>query len=371
MNCSENQCCAEDNNARCKNLVTYGGSHCEKHRPTAGIYYLAYKKLSDIADKLDINEPIADVTARINHVMKCYVAFDKTFHARMKHRKYAYVPECHDDGHDYQFVKLKAQLDACETILAQLYMNTPKELEYLKDSDESEDSKQLSIKPIKPIKTIKTQVNKYNSRRRNTETETGDWINKYIEENKVILSRRKTLIGNIVKFVAELFDSHDLDFIFAKCVMIFNLTRRLYVLGYFPKDFQGRPMKEYIPYKCMNCNCGEYEANELELMCGCIYQHNTIAEYFNLSTEDALKQFFGTALFNRKKIAAIVEDIKLLYLVHQDHVMFLKLWLVWDPSLKRLKIVQNFSNTPVKYSKLIATSRLKKKYYYENILNKV
>ena len=36
--------------------------------------------------------------------------FNKAYNARMEHRKYAFVPECYDEGHDYQFVFIKNKI---------------------------------------------------------------------------------------------------------------------------------------------------------------------------------------------------------------------------------------------------------------------
>ena len=366
MACNTNQCCAvSEHNARCLNLITYGGSHCELHRPKATSLYLKHKELSRMSDLLDINKPIDDITQRINHVMKCYSTLDKTFNARLKHRKYAFAPEFYDAGHDYQFTLLKERLDECETILSKLYYESSlKEFSStLPSVNESENNMVL---------TIPQKIKKCNKRRQDIEDDIENWINKYIEENREIMDRKYGLINNITIFILRMFDEYDFDNAienaFPKCVMAYHLVRTLREYGYFSKDQQGNLLKEYVPFRCgKDCNCDGYEALDLNLVCGCIRENNTIAKFFNLCSEDGLKIFFGTLLFNKDKILPLIEDIKSLYMFHMGYTMHLKLYLEWNPSQSRLEIVQNFNRKHIPSSSVLAVSRLKKKHQAQQI----
>jgi hypothetical protein len=103
------------------------------------------------------------------------------------------------------------------------------------------------------------------------------------------------------------------------------------------------------------------------LTCNCIYNTNTISEYFNLSNEETLKYFFSILLHNKAKILPLIGDIKSLYIVHRDQVMFLKLYLLWNPELSRLVIEENINPPQMKHSKILALSRLKNKHYNKRI----
>jgi len=372
MDCSTNQCCAVSHyNSKCFGTVVPGSDHCEIHRPKAFKLYLAYKRLSDIIDTLDFNKYFNNIMDRIKYVMKCYNLLNKTFDARIKHRKYAYVPECYDIGHDYQFVKLKNQIEICENILAELYTESSCVNKFQESSEESEDDgfqedefQEESSDELRQenVKTFPKRISKYIRHRKKIELEIDEWINKYIKENEEILRRRTVLVDNIMKLSLELFNPYDLDnameFAFAKCVMIYNLTHKLFLMGYLPKNDKGHSIRTFVPTKCKCCD--QYEVVDLQLSCRCIFENNTILKYLSLPSIDTLKQFFGLLLYNKDTIAEIVEDIKSLYEEYKDHTMFLRLYLVWNPLTSKLTIQQNFNHQRMKHSKIMAISRKKK-----------
>lgn len=373
--CAGNQCCAvAPNNTRCRNIATSSLTHCELHRKKSVQLYLKYKELSDIAESLNVNKPIKDINVQIGHVLKCYNAFDKAYYARMLHRRYAFVPECYDVGHDKQFTILMDKLNECEKILSELYekVNHISKLSELSESSEEQIT----------IVNLPKKINKRNNNRKKVETENDDWINKYIEENKLILSQKAELVNNIEFFISKLFDPQDeeeaFDFLFEKCVMVDKLTRRLYALGYLPKDYNGGPVHDskgkivpdLNPSFLEKCHCGNYKGFDLKLMCGCIYEYNMIFSYFNLSSYDSLSMFYGTMIHNKDKIQAVVHDLISLCGVYRHEVMYKKLYLMWDSIQSRLRIVENPCQTRVKYSKIMARDRLKDKYQRQQ-LNKI
>src|SRR5579863_10042979 len=188
MSCAGNQCCAVVNdNARCLNAVTNGSTHCETHREKAITLYLAYKKLSDRVDKLDFAKAakgIANINDRINYLTKCYVLINDTYNARMRHRKYAFVPECYDDGHDYQFKRLQDLTTQCENMLARLYAkisssdSSPKS-----EPSESSSEEDDVIEEVKPYRKLRQQ-------REKSEKDLDAWIETYNRDNEEILQRR-------------------------------------------------------------------------------------------------------------------------------------------------------------------------------------
>ena len=116
MSCEINQCCAVvQNNKRCSNLsINPHMNHCSIHHDNAVKLYTQYKQICEVAYNLDINKSINNMNDQIKHLMNCYVWLNKAFYARLKHRKYAFVPECYDKGHNIQFEMINEKLDVCE-----------------------------------------------------------------------------------------------------------------------------------------------------------------------------------------------------------------------------------------------------------------
>lgn len=373
MDCSTNQCCAISKfNTRCESYVVPGSHHCNHHRPKATKLYLAYKRLSNLVDELDIDKSFDNTSDHIKYIMKCYNLLNNTFEARIRHRKYAFVPECYDAGHDYQFVRLKELMENCENILSNLYASTnstsnPEPLSEEDDeevfSDDDEDDE---------LTLIKQKVNNHIKHRREMEADVDNWINKYIEENEEILKERKYLIYNIVKFILELFnpnclDENDMDDAFPKSVIIYTLVHKLHSMGYLTKDHKGQFIREYVPRKCRCKECTHYGATDLVLSCKCIIENNTIMKYFSLPTVETLKIFFSILLYNKETIKGVVEDVKFLYNIYQDQLMFKKLYLIWNPLKSRLTIEENSNPHQMKASRMLAITRLKKKAYNERV----
>jgi len=377
MDCRSNQCCAvSKHNARCTNSVSGTSDHCDVHKHKAANLYGKYKRLSDLAKTVNIYDTFNNKQEKIKHLIKCYDLFNKTFSARMRHRRYAFVPECYDDGHDYQFIKLKYLISQCEKMLSELEDNNTIVPNISNESEdeieESDDSDEIFFEEatVRP-KTITGNVSKYSKLRKNIEDDTDQWIEKYIQDNRIVLERRNTLISNITKTILTMFDVIGVDDIaenaFSKCIMVFNLTKQLHAMNYLPRNGKGRLNKQFIPEKCKHCDCNEYQMYGLSLMCSCIHDYNTIKKYFNLCSEDTLKDFFGSLLYNKAVIIPLICDLKPLYIVHREKTMSLKLCLSWDPIKSRLKIGQNVYRNIRKPSNYFAISRMKNKYYNQQM----
>ena len=351
MDCSLNRCCALDKitGSRCSNNCSGLSDHCENHRPDAVRLYNKYKKLHNQVDKLDLNKKVRGTKNRIEYLMDCYVLLNKTYDARMTHREYAYVPECYDEGHDYQFTKLKKLISQCENMLSSLNDSFKESLVvYAKDEEDEEES---FVEPVKNVycnrkETIRAKIKRFNKHRNELE----DWIRKYNEENKVILERRFNYISLIVEHVRSLYEEKD-ENLFLINVSIFNMARKLYSIGYFNGDFKAN--------KCEQCNCGAYIPYDVRLICSCIVNNNTIQKYFNLCTEDVLKFYHEILINNNDKIKPLVNDLKILYKKYEHGLFTIRLWLDWDPTENRLKLVEKYLPPQTKLSKLLAMNRRK------------
>lgn len=359
MEACTNQCCAVMNNTRCINLAVSGSDHCDLHREKAKALYLKYKVLSDQVDKLVIDQKFTNINTKIDYLMECYILLNQTFKARMKHRMFAFVPECYDEGHDHQFIRLNTLIQECEDKLRQLYI-----LQDIKD-EESSDEDYLSEEGVtvtqKYVNTTK-KAEEYRKFRKQREKESEEWIQKYIKENEVILQRRQHLSHLITLAILKLYEDIDPEddiHSFVKVVMLFNLSGRLRAIGYF--------LNTFIPDRCKHPKCSCYIPYDLVLACGCIIHNNTLEKYYNLATEDTLRMFYEILLFNKNKIKPILEDIGYLHNLYGDRLMFLKLHLIWDSSQRRLVIEENNEKPLPKMTKVFATTRLKDKYYQQKL----
>lgn len=355
MDCSLNRCCALDKitGSRCSNNCSGLSDHCENHRPDAVRLYNKYKKLHNQVDKLDLNKKVRGTKNRIEYLMDCYVLLNKTYDARMTHREYAYVPECYDEGHDYQFTKLKKLIEQCENMLITLNNEYCKQSIIVYPNDEEEE--EINQKPENIYndrkETIRSKIKRFNKHRNDLE----DWIKKYNEENKIILERRFSYIRLIIEHVISLFGEKE-ENLFIINVSLFNLARKLYSIGYFTDNFQAN--------KCDHCDCGAYIPYDVRLACSCIINNNTILKYFNLCTEDVLKFYHEILINNKDKIKPLVDDLKVLYEHYGDGLFTVRLWLDWDPTENRLKLEENHLPPQTKLSKLLAMNRRKNEVRY-------
>src|SRR5437868_9122502 len=122
MSCKENQCCAvTDDNKRCLNSAIHGTFHCNIHYTKAIKLYKNYKRVCETAYKLNINQNFDNINDRIAHITKCYLWLNKAFDARMNHRKYAFAPECYNEGHNFQFEIITKKIKKCEKVLNDLW----------------------------------------------------------------------------------------------------------------------------------------------------------------------------------------------------------------------------------------------------------
>lgn len=357
--CGTNQCCANITNSRCINLAINGSRHCELHRTKATSLYLKYKNFSNYIDTMNIHKHFDNINKKINHVLNCYIMLNNAFDARLKHRKYAFVPECYDSGHDYQFIKLKEQITECEYLLDELYEQDNENTSESSSSLSGEDNQNtLVIYKNGKSKRI-TELRLY---REQQERDIESSVSKYIEDNKIILQRRSMLAYNISTCINKLYegiDDNDDIHLFVKWVTLFHLAWKLQEIGYFLKDFK--------PDRCKDITCGCYVPYNVGLACGCIYDNNNVEKYANLSDENTLKLFYEILLLNKEKILPLIHDVVALYHKLGGSVLALKAHLVWNVEQKRLVLEPNTEKEPEKVSKIMASARLKNKYFQRKV----
>jgi hypothetical protein len=343
-------------------MAISGSDHCNLHRDKAKTLYLKYKTLSDQVDKLVINRKFKSIQTEVDYLMECYICLNQTFKARMKHRMFAFVPECYDEGHDHQFIKLNTLIKDCERKLRELYIlqDIRDDKFSTKESESSEEENGILVTQ-RHVDTV-NRAEEYRRFRKQREKEVEEWVQKYIEENEVILERRRVLYTHITFCILKLYEDIDPEeeiHIFVKVVTIFNLCGRLRSIGYF--------LNTFVPDTCKHPKCACYLPYELTLACGCILHNNTLDKYYNLAPEATLKMFYEVLLFNKAKLLPLLEDICYLHNVYGDQLMFLKLHLVWSQLERRLVIEENNEKPLPKMTTVLATTRLKNKYYQQKL----
>ena len=348
MSCHSNQCCSPtSDNKRCPNTVVNGSKHCENHNINAKKLYIKNKKTCGIAYKLDINQIHSDDDKQCKYLMKCYAWLNKAFEARMKHRKYAFVPECYDDGHNYQFEFIQEKMSECEKKLMDLYSIYERALPSIEPKIKKKAIVTYNEDEEYEIHQIKNTIIEQNRRRKIMKQEENAVIDSYIKENKIILERREKLDVFIFKYIMNLVGPcYDVDNFFEYCVAIHHLSRTLWELDYFD-DFK--------PQKCRECACNNFITYELKLVCGCVYHNSTINKYFNLMSEATLKHFYEILLMNKKKIQPLINDLNLYFTMFGPKIIFTEFCLAWNVEEQRLAIVQ--SEPTEKRSKFLASLR--------------
>lgn len=340
------QCSASANNIRCKNLTIDNSSHCIVHRSTAAKLYLKYKDICNKCENLDIH---ADVENRIDYVTKCYVMYNKAWHARAKHRQYAFVPELYDKGHNYQFTKLNNQIIECEMLLSKLYQES-EALNYL-DSISSEDD-DIKFNDIKPNKK---NIKEYKEHRRQVDDNYQEWIEHYIEHNKVLMETKNKMIFCIWRSILKLFVNKEKGMFIVNfttknvCILIDNkieydihskiigialwqFIRRLIKVGYFNRDLIPKSIEHKIILELHPRNnldyveyLSQYDINELEKV------FKTILIY----QVELTRLIFGIVpnILSKYKIKLSKMTYILFYLIYDFDLAAFKLKYIEDPNM--------------------------------------
>lgn len=362
MNCESNQCCAViHNNQRCPNMAQIHASHCLEHIQTATKLYGKYKKICDTAYSLDINKQISDMQAKFKHVYDCYIWLNRAFHARLKHRRYAFVPECYDDGHNQQFKFITDKLKQCEERLTEIYKLHEKmnAMEHIDIYDIQEDTHDKQLIKHDTIDSIPTDIILKKKKRDNNEKEENRLIERYYNENMERLEKRSKINHmclNIIKSLVEPKIIIDTSTVFEICVLMHHLTVELHRIGYLNDN--------YVPEKCQDCNCGNYVTYDVRLTCGCVFRNDTVEKYFNIMSDKTIKYFCEIMLVHKEKLIPLVDDLLKLYASYKERLIGdMKVTIKWSKKLDRLKMKPCFFPEPEKYSKILSEMRMRKKNY--------
>jgi hypothetical protein len=367
----DNQCCAIENNIRCVNNVIGHSNHCTDHIGPAKILYKKYKKICDVAYNLDLNKNVSNIEEHVKYIIECYEMFNKAYDARMAHRKYAFVPECYDYGHDYQFIFIKNKILECEKILSELQMQYHRALMYETNNYTILNNEDVNIKEedIFNIDIIPKTIMESNKRRNDTEQDVNEIMDKYIKENQEILKKKEILnrlfiecIDNIVyKYIDKKYLSYyqtELQKLLIR-VSIFHVICKLYRMEYFTDEFE--------PEKCQCNTCDNYLPYKFKITCRCVYNYGSFENYINHTTEKLVKGVYNGLLLHSKKYIPIFNDMFLLFIIFDAEMLFMRIELRWDPKLNRLKMNQCIEEKEEKKSKYLARFRLKNKYLQKYI----
>lgn len=364
MNHENNQCCAViHSNKRCPNQTINHSNHCSEHIQTATKLYVNYKKICDTAYNLEIDKQIPDLHERFKYLYECYNWFNRAFHARLQHRRYAFVPECYDDGHNKQFTFILEKMKTCEDKLSEIYqvyeeLKRDQDHKYIEYINNTED---IPKQKHDIIESIPETIKKKKTKRDNNEKEETRLIEKYYKENMERLEERNKLnyvCFNIITGLVEHFIDIDDINMFEITVLIHHLILELYSINYFDDN--------YTPEKCKDCKCNNYVSYDVRLACGCIYQNNTLEKYLNLMSESTIKKFCEILIFNKKKLIPLVGDLLNLHKKYEEDLLIrYKVTISWNKEFKRLYLTLCLEPEPEKMSKIMARMRMKKKHYID------
>jgi hypothetical protein len=349
------QCCALSNNRRCENYVIEHTNHCQIHYGPAIKLYKTYKKICDVAYKLDLNKQFKTMPENINYLMDCYRWFNKAFNARMEHRKFAFVPECYDAGHDYQFVFIKNKILECEKLLCEL--NLAYERKKVTEQNyygllENQDGVLVVYEPIKiETKDISEVIIKHNRERKKIEEDVEEIMEKYRKENEEILRKRDVLQNLIVRYLDQFLEKHNQNR-YIMYVAMYSIIAEISNVGYF--------VEKYEPEKCCH-KCGNYVSIPFVLSCRCLYNYSSFKRYLNKIDDKSLKILYKLLLRERTKYEPIFFDFLKLYYLFEDETLFMNLEVMWNEKLNRLVMQQRTLQKEEKHSKILARMRLKKK----------
>ena len=351
MSCESNQCIAVGaDRSRCKSAAV-NGQYCLTHHATSLKFYKKYKELSSSVEKLDLKREFTSHKDRLKYLIKAYTLINSAYLARLKHRRYAVAPECYDRGHNIQFQHLSELILKCERKICKLRLIV--EPKHRSDESKSE-SKSDEDTNVNFNELVETATKK----RQKLENDFQFWENLYLKENNQLLQERQTLIFHIANVLIDLFNAtkeppvllNEMkfgDYIYdeddfedenddplLRVVIAYNLILSLHYRAlYF--------MKDYKPELCQGCKCGNYNCYDVHLCCSCIKDNNSIFRYLNVMNLESMKVFYGIILMNRDRIRPVVLDAKKFMTIYGTKILWMRFYVMWEPSLKRLVLREN------------------------------
>ena len=350
-----NQCSAFDisGEKRCTEEVIKKSYHCSLHYTKSKKLYVKYKQICNVSYNLDIDKKKDNIIDNIKYLHNCYMWFLKAYDARQKHRNYAFVPECYDTGHNFQFKIIKDKMNVCENKLQELYQiyeddKIKSNNHLIKDIEE--DKEDDSIQEI--IIDFKNKI----KQKKKGDKETKKKIEQYIQENKILIANKNKIIQLMMNLMNEYFDDKltDIDKILLKNG-IHRLLYELYAVRYFEKDFK--------PNKCKNCDCGEFFNIKVRIFCCECSLVRKLERYLCSFNINSLKVLYGILLLNKDKLTPIINELLLYYKIYGFELKNFPLELIYNQKLKRFTLKEYIGT--MKDSEFKSKFRLKLKQSYE------
>lgn len=316
-----------DLGSRCVNPAMLNSNHCDQHHLIAKKLYLKYKKICDIAYRYDIQN-----SSNILGLMKCYSNLNKAFDARMAHRKYAFVPECHDIGHDYQFELIQNKIKLCEEKLAILYQEQSVKINPLDASSDSNSNSNSSPKsdPINQTNpNVPKKIKQFRKKRDKSEIEINDYMDACIAENKMLGEKKINFLVTIFDIIQS-YTSYKID-ISVFLVATYKIVAELASIKYFDKNFR--------PQKCSCKECTRNITYIIKLFCGCgcvIHDDDLLIRYLLDIDDTNINKFHDSLITNKDKIQPIINDLAYEYETTNTHILLEKYELSFDDKADRL-----------------------------------
>lgn len=351
-------------NERCPNKTFGHSKHCTDHYQGALKLYLHYKNLCTRTDKLNIDKEFKMKRKQIAHLKHCQELLIEAYNARLKHRNYAFAPECYDFGHNLQFKIIQDKIDKCNEKIIKLYNENNEnnlkvradrnlyETIYLDDIDnvdnvdnidgESKDESQND----KDDKEILRSIRRFNIQKKKDEMETNKIISMFVEANKHRFEDRKKAIIMLKKIIFGIskvgnigsidvigdgddVNSGDNDDKMINLGLL-KLIQFLIFRGYFKPRFK--------PPRCDKCECKRYAQIQFKL-----FEDRKITS-LDLELEQLPTNFIDfinkSVLQGLKKIVEVFKDFHLLFQLYGKSILTMDLQAGWSAELRRLVLTQ-------------------------------
>ncbi len=178
--------------------------HCSVHVHKAHKLYEEYKKICKLSDVYNVEDAttMQNIHEKLSFLKRCYFINSRAYHARLKHRKYAFVPKLVDKGHSYQFTKLMIRIERCEELLRSIYdkICSTSSVIVAHQKDEVESSQQCEQNLINnEITDVYQKVQTFKAQRVQEDKETQRLLAQYANENVPLVLQKQEIISNLVK----------------------------------------------------------------------------------------------------------------------------------------------------------------------------
>lgn len=340
----EQRCCAVIPSGRCHSSALGTSKHCQTHNAQAVSLYRKYKKYSKRLDALDIEDLL--MFGDLRSLLKTYFLLDLVYRLRLEHRLYAFSSDCYDDGHNYQFDKLKKNMIKFEERIGTLIAAGDFESD---NSSQSEDTSEESIitMPSHQKADFISEMKLLTSQR---ETDVDNMINMYIKERHEHDDQKKLIIQNIRRFIANLFPldvlSQRMEYMYFRA--FYNLIMNLKEIGYLDRNYQYSKRHNGMGIVIFDLKkihlCGDMAPNFLEE----VYM-NTELVY--------LKDYYRCLLLDRDRYSPLMDDFIEYTYQQKVEAFYLNYYLRWDLFDKRLYLIAQ-NHMKYKRSDLLAIKRL-------------